>query len=139
MNNLFFGDIFDNMMVTSCTINTITQITISGVKSKKWDDEIDNNNVINNSHYCVWKEIKKIVYDVIKGKKTPSLLKVDFVVRSGELNDYGIITLKYEDEKLTLSTGYMQGEFRLDNSMQKLWDKNMLELLNSRQINYRID
>lgn len=124
MRYIFAGDIFDNLYVTDCEIHTVTVINISGVQSKKW---IETNESA--SKYCTWSQIKGIVYNVIRGNKSPSFLKIIFSNNSDEQVSTGTITLKFEDEKAVLITGFADVDFSLDKTMEKNWDKYVTEIL----------
>lgn len=120
MGELFAGVAFDDFYVTSCEINMITKITIDGKRSKRWSE--DNGG----KTFCSWKEIKELVYNVIRGSKSPSLFKIVFSKRDeSEMEVYegnGIITLKFEDDTATITTGYISKEFTLDKTAEKEWD-----------------
>ena len=138
MSILFGSKVFDKILVSECEIHTITQITISGQRSKKWckDMELDANTFIGDVSYCRWEEIKEIVYGMIKGKKAPSYMKIIFATKidSDKPSDNAVFTVKYEEDSVNVITGYQSFEFSIDRTMEKRWDNMVREVLEKAEI-----
>lgn len=131
MGKLFAGNAFDDFYVTACDINIITQINITAKRNREWNDEQTAD------EYCRWSELKEIVYNLIKGSRTPSLMKIVFADSlSGDNDDIGIMTLKFEDDKAVVTTGFQSEVFSLDRSDEKKWDNSIVSLFEKNHVIY---
>lgn len=147
MGDIFIGDFVDDLYVVECEIHMMSQINIDGKKCKKWfvdeakdkvgseaedkagneaEDKVGSENEC--GIYCKWKQLKEMVYNIIKGKKTPSFLKIVFVENENDIKT-GVLNLKYQDEKVFLTTGYICREFILDKSFEKEWDIKISQII----------
>ena len=69
-----------------------------------------------------------MIFELIRGKKTPEVFKVDFCHYLGN-GDAGSLRMQYEKGELFLYTGYMQKEFSMDKAGQQTWDDNCRNFL----------
>lgn len=135
MNKLFKEEIFDNYYVRGITIYCLTKYEISGALDKDYLDA-QNTDSINRS-YCLWSEIKPIVFSIIKGNKQPKLLKVILSIdneKAKEIHENSatlFININYESGELNIITGASQKNFSLDKSLDKAWDKYVTAFLDS--------
>lgn len=129
MTGLFQGNMFDHFQIRNCEVRTFTNFICDGINYEEWYDTDDKNE--QDSVY--WKQIKPIIFSLIKGKKTPLRLSIEFfhVLQTG---DVGAIRIQYEHDELLVYTGYMQKEFSLDRSSQELWDEKCEKFLHKNEI-----
>lgn len=142
MNLLLSNKNFDLFSVGGITVRTITDFTADGKRNKDWCCDEDEND----SEYLSWQEIKGFVYERVKGKKKPGLLKVEMLVDredffkvfldfKGEAEDFSRCSIKtfrlnfkYESlfgqpELLTVTTGVSYSDFTMDKSWEQYWDE----------------
>lgn len=130
MNGLFINDMFDRFEVTEAEVKTLFTTKISGRVNSAW---LDTGEV--SEEYILWKQLKTIVYDLIKGKKTPLLLNICFSYQK-ENKDRAIVRIQFEEKTLRIITGYSAAGFSLDKSEQIEWDDNFLQFLRKHGFTY---
>lgn len=141
---LFSGSLFDAYLLKELEIVTYNTFYINGkVNFHKEESEMEE--------YSFWKSMKGFAFDIIKGKYLPISFKLILKLNSKELKklilennlvDYQdkllecFLNIRYENQKLTLTTGLFINEFTLDKSPDLVWDSKVLELLNSKNIKF---
>ena len=135
MGELFAGKCFDGFYITNCLIKTFSVITISGKRNYEWY-EGEKESL---KEYCSWMEIKEMVYNVIKGKKTPDLINITFVEEcANEACNTGVLNLKYENDDIYIVVGYNYATFSMDKTDEKQWEKEVVTLLEDKSIDFEI-
>jgi hypothetical protein len=131
MVELFQGEMFDRFHVSGCEVLTFTRFVSDGKQNPAWYDTEEKQE--NSTGLVKWCEMKAVVFSLIKGKKTPAYMKIDFChyMASG---DVGSLRIQYEDDRLLVFTGYMQREFTLDKSNLQKWDENCIQFLKRNKI-----
>ena len=126
MSQLFAGECFDSFHVAGCEVVTFFKMQMDGRRQKDWYDTDEQPG--DNSSQVTWREIKSIVYQLIKGKKTPKKMRIDFCHYMAD-GDVGSLRVEYDRESLVAYTGYMQREFSKDRQKQQEWDENCRRFL----------
>ena len=127
MSDLFTGNLFDNFHVRHCEVVTFLRLELEGERCREWYDTGEYPE--DRQNQIAWSECKPIVFQWIKGKKTPVKMKLDFC-HYLENGDIGSLRIEYTRESLTAYTGYMQKDFSMDREGQQEWDyycQNVLE------------
>lgn len=119
MSKLFVEEIFDRFHVSECDIITFFEIRIDGRRQKEWYDTDEQPD--DGTGQLTWREMKPIVYQLIRGKRTPQKMRIDFCHQMTG-GDIGSLRVEYDRESLVVYTGYMQREFSLDKQKQQEWD-----------------
>lgn len=70
MSLLLKGTAFDDFCFRQGEISAFTHITIDGRRNKAYYDETQTED------WCSWAEIKPLVFQAVKGKKTPKSMKL---------------------------------------------------------------
>lgn len=131
MQGLFNGDMFDRFHVSSCMITTFVEYSIDGKYNKNWFENGEKDQEA--SGLITWLEIKPMVYQMIRGHRTPEKMKIDFCHYMPD-GDVASIRIEYQDDQLRFYTGYMQKEFTLNKEKQQEWDENCLLFFKKNQI-----
>lgn len=135
MGELFAGNIFDMFQISNCVIKTFSVINISGNRNFEWYTE-DKSSL---KEYCFWMEVKEIVYNIIKGTKTPDLLNIIFLDDCTENEgNAGVLNLKYENDEINMVVGYNYTVFSMDKTNEKEWEKKVISLLEGKNIEFDI-
>lgn len=139
MQQLLMKETFDNFLLCDCHIDTSNPFNIDGRINRKFysSEELET---INNDFIC-WKNIKHICFEIIKGKKVPTKMKLvlalskdnynEIIHNSGMLIDPAqigglYIHITYEDSKVEVITGTSLNTFTMDKTLDKYWDKTVL-------------
>lgn len=123
MNCLLKSDSFDEFEIFSLNINTLVSISIEGAINRDFlEEETDR-------YYCTWQELKPIVYNIIKGKKAPSQMKIVMSMPRKALQQLhsncktAFLNIIYENDIVTFTTGSSQINFSLDKTHENAWNK----------------
>lgn len=152
MSRLLSSEIFDCFLLSEASITTNNTFFIDGHQNKEFfTDEEWEDASIRPYDYSMWKDIKSLCFHLIKGRRTPvsfkfilhlipsyveSILSDDSVtVPVGEVKAL-VLTIKYDQTGLTLTTGTSFKTFLPDKSADIFWDKYMKQFLEKAQIDY---
>lgn len=145
MSEILIKDTFDKFLVNEVTITTFNTFHIDGYIKKDFYSK-DEYESISSPVLSEWRALKPICYEIIKGKKTPlsfkiilSLSKMDIAKFTEEYNiDFPIenidglyINIKYENNELTYITGTSLKIFSLDKTLEKAFDKHILNFIST--------
>jgi len=134
MNQLLKGSAFDGFFVRGVEISALTKIEISGILDKKYFPEAERGAISRNFAY--WNEIKPFVFSVIKGGRTPGILKIVFALPEEQVNTLHnnasslFLNLLFEEGKLRFTTAVSQRSFSLDKSVDATWDTYIQGFIN---------
>ncbi|MEG1458588.1 MAG: DUF5721 family protein [Acetivibrio sp.] len=152
MGQLLLQEVFDNFLVSDIEIQTANFYKINGRLNKNWFEE-EEKELISNREYSNWRELKGLVYQIIKGNKSPQSMKLVFqlskentmkiVERAGssfsmEDVDGLFLNLRYEKGELTLITGTSMKTFTLNKTLEQEWDGNLKQFLKHYEIVFEI-
>lgn len=148
MRKLLLQDIFDKFELVEGEVVTKAAWTVDGSLHKDFfgEEETDQTPA---RDYCLWGELRPVIYEMIKGKTLP--VKFSFVLR---LPDAGMqrmlekhqltqlsdtlaglfLNIRYQNRKLNCTTGLSYKSFVLDKSMDKIWDEAAGHFLQQHQI-----
>jgi len=123
MGNLLREDIFDNFDVRNVELLTTTRITIDG-KLENVDSNISAKGV-----FSSWKDLRPLVYTIIKSGAKPQWIKIVFSYKATEATTIHsnaaalFLNLTYENNGITFTTATSQKEFALDKSLDTIWEE----------------
>ena len=126
MAKMLTGEMFDKFHVVNCEVTTFVTFQIDGKRHDEWFDTDERTE--DTSSQVLWKQLRPVIFSLIRGKKTPEVFKVDFCHYLGN-GDVGSLRMQYERGELFLFTGYMQKEFSLNKEAQQSWDDNCRNFL----------
>lgn len=134
MNKLLKEDLFDTFEVRGIELLTLTRIELSGIYNKKF---LQTENIKN---FCTWKELKNIVFELIKGTKKPSYFKIVFSYPENLITEISkdakalFLNIYFENNSINISTATSQINFSLDKSLDHVWDEYIINFLKINQI-----
>lgn len=136
MSELLSGSMFDRFLITEAQVKTFVQTRISGAVLRDWysEDELEKDEQL--EEYVRWKQIRPIVFQLVKGKKVPQSLILHFVCKKKN-KDVGAIQIQYEEKQLRMITAYSTAEFTLDKSAEFEWDEQCRNFLKGYRIAFR--
>ncbi|MDF2821266.1 MAG: hypothetical protein K0R15_1707 [Clostridiales bacterium] len=148
MEKLFIGPMFDNFLILSGDVKASISWHIEGDINNDYysSDELE---IINERKYALWSEIKPVVFNIIKGKKTPSYLKIVFMLSDENITSFAtsigilpsdvggiFLNIKYDSSGLNIITGSSQKTFSLDKTLEQQWDQATKKLLFKNEVSF---
>lgn len=153
MNKFLARDDFDSFLLEEASISTYNTFTIDGhqnrafYSSEEWEDR-----ELRPYDFSMWKTIRPICFDLIKGKHTPAsfhfvlhlipdymaavLQKEECAVTPDQMKAF-VLNIKYDGAELTLVTGTASHTFLMDKTPDILWDKTVRQFLDKKEISYQ--
>lgn len=152
MNKLLCTETFDNFLLKDATIQgSITWHLEGGINDGFYSpDEAEALN-ITGLPYLPFGQLRTQCFDLIKGKRTPACFKFVFLLSPSNLartlsqthstfspdDITGMsVNLRYQHEKLLLTTGISYRIFSADKSLEQEWDALIKRFLKNHEISF---
>ncbi len=122
MDKLFRGNSFDGLEVRSIELETIVRYEINGGINKQYLKDNEER------YFAKWSELKGIIFQLIKGKKKPKLMKIIFSLDENAVKNIdpnaaaAFLNISYENNAIMGTTGTSQKNFSLDKSFDIKWE-----------------
>jgi hypothetical protein len=147
---LLTNTLFDELIVREMEIQTFTSFNISGQLHQDFftEDELKNRGL---DQAVLWGEIRGIAFSIIRGSKSPLLMKIVFQLPSNQSNklveslagklhieDVGglYMNIRFENNVLHIITGTAIKTFTLDKTLDIEWDEWVKRFLAGQGIQY---
>ena len=152
MSKLLGTETFDSFLLEEATIVSYNTFHIDGhlnrdfFSSEEWEEPS-----VRPYEFSEWKNMRSVVFELIKGKKTPVSFKIilhlmpQFVAGVLKPSETAItadqvkalvLTCRFEEGILTLITGTAFRTFLMDRSVEPLWDRTVKTFLNKKEIGF---
>lgn len=148
MSELLVNNLFDMFLLSDIEIISSNHFKISGELYKEFysSDELEG---LENRTHSFWKEIKPIVFNIIKGNKMPLSMKIVLMLpqtsvknivdnSNTDLNVSDIngmfLNIIFEKGQLICTTGSSLKVFTLDKTLDNLWDEAAIRFLKDKNI-----
>lgn len=152
MAKLLSADAFDSFLLEEAQIHTYNTFVIDGHQNKDFytKEELEDPELFP-YEYSMWKDMKGICFQLIKGKKVPSFLKIilhqipensyTILEEGGAKNLAGnlkafVVTIKFDANGLMLTTGTSFTTFLMDKTPDLLWDQAFRRFLTEKGIEF---
>ncbi|MGL5258998.1 MAG: DUF5721 family protein [Lachnospiraceae bacterium] len=147
MNKLLNSDCFDSYLLNEATITTYNSFSIDGRINQ---DFYSNEDVIPYD-FSLWKDMRKLCFDLIKGKNPPTFFKFVLhlfpeqaytLLENGECEQYCnmlqsfVLNIKYDSTGLTLTTATSFQGFLMDKTPDIIWDQALKQFLIHQDISF---
>lgn len=143
MNALLISEQFDTFLVEEATITTFNTFHIDGhtVKDFFTSEELEAGAP---ADFSLWKDIRPVCFQIIKGKKTPVSFSVVLHADNQIIEKLAatpecevaaslirslVLNIRYSGGKVTCVTSSAFTTFIMDKSVDKLWDAYVRQLL----------
>ena len=150
MAKLLSADTFDSFLLEEVQIHTFNTFHIDGHLNREFytKEELEETEMFP-YEYSQWKDMKGICFQLIKGKKVPSFLKITLhqkpecsytILEEGGAKNLTqslkafVVTIKYDANGLMLTTGTSFSTFLLDKTPDQLWDQAFRRFLTEKEI-----
>lgn len=152
MAKLLSADNFDSFLLEEARIHTANTFIIDGHQNREFytKEELEDSELFP-YEYSQWKDIKGICFQLIKGKKVPTYMKIILhrkpedaytLLEEGgamELADFlkaFVVTIKFDASGLLLTTGTSFSTFVMDKTADLLWDNAFRKFLADGEIDF---
>lgn len=150
MGQLLLHEAFDNFLVNEVDLSVAYSVHMNGKINKDWLDDSEKE-ALEGREYSTWKELKGVVYQMIRGNRSPLSMKIVFALNSNNLEKIvkrtggtwkasdveGLyLNIRYENGQTFLITGTSYRTFTLDKSLEHEWDDSVKTYLKHYQISF---
>jgi len=139
MNMLFRSYIFDNFEVREVSIKTFINFEINCTLNKEYYSLTEQENIKN--QYCLWKDLKPVVFQIIKGNRQPKFIKFIFSLDEVKTQQFDsqakalFLNVTFDSGKILCVSGCSQKNFSLDKKLEIKWDEYIKEFFYINNIN----
>ena len=137
MSCLLKKDLFDQFEVREVTLHTFYKLHIDGKRNKDFYIDQETEGL---SDYITWAEMRDYIFEAIKGKKSPTFMKVVLSTNQQESQEISsvastfFLNIVYNEGAIQCTTGTAYTTFSLDKTPEKAWDNKMAQFLASQQL-----
>ena len=152
MSKLLSGNTFDSFLLEEAQIHTFNTFVIDGHQNRDFytKAELEDPEAFP-YEYSEWKNMKTICFQLIKGKKVPTFMKIILHQKPEDaytlLEEGGalafsdtikafVITIKFDSNGLMLTTGTSFSIFVMDKTPDLLWDIAFRKFLSVHEIEF---
>lgn len=156
-NKLFIADIFDNFLVTEASFVTFFSVSLDGRLVKKEEEshreygQEKPGQEKSDRDYVLWKQIKPLAFQIIKGKQLPKSFRIVFKLSAENtaktISSLGLslsadevsglfLNIRYENKQIFCVTGCSMKAFTMDKTLEKEWDQVVRRFLRHHRIPY---
>lgn len=136
MQHLLAKETFDNFLFYEGQISTASTFEFDGKINREFFDSEELTSLMDN--FISWGKIRNVCFEIIKGKKVPTKLKLvlglskthfnDIIYKSGSNHSDTDISglylhVNYEYDEIHIITGSSLNVFTLDKTIDHYWDK----------------
>ena len=132
MQLLFLKENFDKFCLGGMELKTLVSFAIKGNLCTDWLDGVDKEKY-GHMEYVPWKLLRPVAFSMIRGKQSPSMMRINFV-HYMEDGGCGGLRVQYENGQLACISSYTAAHFSLDKSEEQLWDENCKRFLQKNNI-----
>ena len=151
MAKLLVSDVFDDFKLQEANIITSVIYTIGGRIHPEFFSDDERENIT--GEFIPWKELKHVVFGLIKGKNPPVSFRMtllldkaqsDALIRKKSPEGANtplralVINIRFENGTIGIVTGTSYDSFVADKSADEIWDKAFCEFLVSKDIAFTL-
>ncbi|WP_105614282.1 DUF5721 family protein [Vallitalea okinawensis] len=128
MAHLLKGSLFDTWEGRQMEIRTYTKFSIDCKVNKDFYTQ-EEFELLHHTSYASWSQLKESVFQIIKGNKTPTEMKIVLAKPITSIEDLDpnlvdgvFINIHFENGGVVITTGTSMKTFTLDKSTDHYWD-----------------
>ena len=151
MNHVLAKETFDSFLLAEAEVFTGLTLSVDGHLRQEFYSKEDYEERKSKGDFIPYAEVRSILFDAIKGKKTPNAFRLVLVtsrpatkavLQRYEASPEGVgglyLNLRYDHEGVSLVTGVSMTDFTMDKSAEAAWDRYLPEYLESLGIPFEI-
>ena len=152
MSKLLSGNTFDSFLLEEAQIHTFNTFTIDGHQNRDFytKEELEDPELFQ-YEYSEWKNMKTICFQIIKGKKVPTFMKIILhqkpeyvytILEEGGALEFSdtlkalVVTIRFDVNGLLITTGTSFSTFIMDKTPDLLWDNRFRKFLAEQEIEF---
>ena len=152
MSKLLSGNTFDSFLLEEAQIHTFNTFTIDGHQNREFysKEELEDTELFP-YEYSEWKNMKTICFQIIKGKKVPTFMKIILhqkpeyvytILEEGGALEFSdtlkalVVTIRFDVNGLLITTGTSFSTFIMDKTPDLLWDNRFRKFLAEQEIEF---
>lgn len=150
MNQLLVSDCFSSFLLESASVTTFNTFTIDGrIHPEFFHSEDSDYSEKTKYAFSKFLDVQEHLFSVIKGRRTPLQMKITLLLNpeamekllsSGDcsvpmesLSGFAL-NIKYDGDKILLTTAISYESFTMDKSAEPLWDNALKKFLSAKEI-----
>lgn len=148
MVKLFYQPVFDPFYIKELTIRTFFDFSINGHRNLEFYP-LEEQEAAKEHLFVSWREVKNLVFQMIKGNRTPLAMHLVFQFSKEATEDIlklcgsGVrkeeqvglyINVRFENGKLMLVSGVSREEFTLDKTLEHVFEEELKQFLKQAEI-----
>ena len=153
MQKFLMSGAFADFLLVEAKIDTFVSYTIDGYVRRDFYTK-EEQELQEFAEFASWELVRPQVVQLIKGKRTPLLMKVvlacvkekakaclereEETAGSESFVKYLLCTVKYENGVITLTGGISYQGFTMDKSPEKCWDRALCRLMEEKGLEYEM-
>lgn len=154
MSRLLLSPAFDAFLVVEGSVTTFSAFVIDGrLRPDYYAKEEQEELGLNGRHFTRWQELRPFCLALIKGKRTPLgfhftfqlspenteklLVQTDSVFSPADVNGL-VLNIRFENGKLSCTTGTSLKLFTLDKSLDQAWDHMVQKFFLQQNISFTL-
>ncbi|HHX62970.1 MAG TPA: hypothetical protein GX707_20000 [Epulopiscium sp.] len=143
MNCLLKQNLFDTFEVREVTLHTSYKMHLDGRRNTDFYDDMESegrSECQGLSEYLSWSELKPHIFELIKGTKSPTYLKIILStspLKTQEISEEAstfFLNITYKEGAISCITGTAYASFSLDKTPEQAWDQKMTKFLISNNL-----
>ena len=143
MSKLLTGTTFDRFYLLEAEVLTMGTFRIEGELNGDYYTS-DEKEVLGARRYCLWSEVKPVIYQIMRGKKLPVSFRLvlalsdentAWLLKKHHLDHLGdqlkglYLNVRFQGNKLTCITGLSYNTFVMDKTLEHIWDDTARQYL----------
>lgn len=147
MQKLLKEEIFDDFLCTQFEMVGLFKVNIDGQIRPEFLSS-DEKEMTGDRAFVHWKDLKVSIYDMIKGHRAPTSMKIVFSLNEKaknatlerinysspkDINSF-TFTFTYESKKIKVITGTNYANFTMDKNAEQYFDDSMLKFFKKHEI-----
>lgn len=148
---LFVQETFDRFLMSEAHFVTGITIDLDGTMNSEYYDT-DELSSLPDQHTVTWGAMKKLCFQIIKGRKLPRRFRIVLKLAEADISPWLVknrlntasdavnglfITFRYENQKLTCTTGTALSVFSLDKTLDQAWDRQLIKFFKAIEVPYQ--
>ncbi len=150
MNQLLVGDCFSSFLLESASVTTFNTFTIDGrIHPDFYSQEDTSFSEKTKYAFSRYLDVQEHLFSVVKGNRTPLQMKITLFLNPDAMekllatNDCSVppellsgfaLNIKYDGEKIILTTVISYTGFTMDKSAEPIWDNALKKFLSAKDI-----
>ena len=150
MNLLLTGDSFSSFLLESASVTTFNTFHIDGrIHPESYQNEDNTAKEIYPYIFSEFLNVQEHLFSIVKGNRTPLQMKLTLLLKpeatdkllssddctiSKEFISGFVLNIKYDGEKIILTSAISYESFNMDKSAEPIWDKALKKFLSAKEI-----